>query len=156
MQHPLVMNADLWVADMSMITGAICYASFFGWVALLIGKLDRSGARRNELKDFVTDHIAVLNLPTQLAKRIHNYYDFLWERTRCLDRKSFFSELSLPLAKEIALHTYFAIVLEVPMFQNVEGNFLVYLIPRLETVIYLPGDYGDTTILPPFLSPSED
>jgi hypothetical protein len=87
------------------------------------------------------DHVNVLQIPGQLSRRIHNYYDFLWERTRCLDRAAFYGELSLPLAKEIALHTYFSIVLQVPMFQNVEGQFLVYLIPRLETVIYLPGDY---------------
>jgi hypothetical protein len=48
-QYELVKDVDFWVAFLAMITGAICYASFFGWVAVLIGKLDRSSARRNDL-----------------------------------------------------------------------------------------------------------
>lgn len=65
---------------------------------------------------------------------------YLWNRSRCLDRKHFLADLSEPLASEIAMHLHQNLVRSVPLFREAEPEFIVALVRRLAWAAYLPSD----------------
>lgn len=80
-------------------------------------------------------------IPEYLVSRVQEYFDYNWQKTKFLDNKNDFSMLSKPLQNQIHIHIHKDIVKNVPLFQDLELNEVVWIIQRLKSDIYLPEDF---------------
>jgi len=65
----------------------------------------------------------------------------MWSLNRCLKRDEFYSDLSHPLATEIRVFLYAAMVKKVPYFANVERSVILKVVSVLADEIFLRGDF---------------
>ena len=134
-------TTEMVVVSICMIVGAIFYANLFGQVSLLVTNFNRTSSRFKEKLDIVNENMRTLQLPDELRVRVNHYYEYKWNRNRCLDHGLFLRGLSKALASEVSLHCYRELIAECPMFKDAGGDCIVALVNRLTTRFYLPGDY---------------
>ncbi len=134
-------TTEMVVVSTCMIVGAIFYANLFGQVSLLVTNFNRTSSRFKEKMDIVNENMRTLQLPDELRVRVNHYYEYKWNRNRCLDHGLFLRGLSKALASEVSLHCYRELIAECPMFKDAGGDCIVALVNILITRFYLPGDY---------------
>ncbi|DAZ97284.1 TPA: hypothetical protein N0F65_009817 [Lagenidium giganteum] len=84
-----------------------------------------------------------LQLPTGLQNRVQQYYEHLWKEydTTDSDIMGFTRELTHPLALEVGLCRYMALVTRVFIWSDCSPDFLSALVVRLNVRVYLAEDY---------------
>ena len=89
-------------------------------------------------------HMNSLHLPSDVRSRVLHYYDFLWGRNKSgSDRKSFMQQISPSLKAEISLFQHRELISRVDFFRGAPVGFIVEVAMRLESKLFLPGDYGE-------------
>jgi hypothetical protein len=96
--------------------------NLFGHVFVLVENLNRTQSRYKDRLDIVNENARILELPPGMQQRVNYYYDYVWERTRCLDRDVFLKDLSGPLSAEISLHCHRHLIAKVPEFNGADGS----------------------------------
>ena len=125
---------------MICIIGSFFYAIFFSEVMLLISKLNYAYSLYQTKLDELDMKLENNNIPQSVRDRIHLYYDFYWKKQKIFQNLSDFSKLSESLKREILFHTHKEIVVNVPLFKELEPVEVLRIIQRLKTQIYLPQD----------------
>ena len=130
----------LWCSFVLLI-GAMIYAFLFGQISLLIRNRHSGQARLHEKMEIINESMRNLNLPLEVQERVRNYYDFKFACNKLLDTESFLCDLSPALRSEVSLCINMYIVQSVPLFKNLDEDFLMALIIHFRSQVFLPGDY---------------
>jgi len=81
------------------------------------------------------------SLPTNLRKRLTEYYAYLWEQRLGYDESSILASLPPSLKTEVSLHLKRDIIQKVPLFKDASEGFIKEIALQITPVVYLPGDY---------------
>jgi len=120
--------------------GSFFYAYFFSEVILLISKLNYAISLYQTKLDELDMKLEKNNIPLPIQDKIHEYYSFYWKKQKIFQNLSDFSKLSESLKREILFHTHKDLVLNVPLFHELEPVEILRIIEKLKTQIYLPQD----------------
>ncbi len=130
-----------------MLTGAAIYGFIIGNIANIIANIDVAKTQFRERVENVDTFLKYRNIPSDLQKRIHDYYDYLWESRRGYEESKLLEDLPQSLKTQVSLFLNQDIIEKVPLFQNASREFIRDLILNLKPVIYTPGDavvtYGE-------------
>ena len=124
-----------------MLIGACLYATIFGQMAVVINDLNRASSRYQEKLSNIREHMRNLELPLPIQVRVREYFDELWSLNRCLDRDTFYHDLSNPLCIEIKMHLYGSLVRKVPLFIGIDPTCILRIVNSLVVELFLKGDY---------------
>ncbi|KAI0984507.1 hypothetical protein GJ496_008305 [Pomphorhynchus laevis] len=130
---------DMWLTMLSMIVGAIVYATTIGHVSALVQSFDTSGRQYNEKIRKVEEYMLWRKLPKQLRIRILDYYEHRYQG-KMFDESLILSELSRRLYLDVVNHNCKELVSSVPFFSNADQNFIDDIVSKLEFEMFQPGD----------------
>lgn len=108
---------------------------------LLISKLNFAYSLYQTKLDELDMKLQTNNIPKQTCEKIQEYYAFYWKKQKIFQNLSDFSKLSESLKREILFHTHKDIVLNVPLFHELEPHEILRIIQKLKPQIYMPGDF---------------
>jgi len=127
----------------AILTGSVMVATIFGNVSIIIMNFSADQSAYRKKMESLYENMNHLQLPQGLKARIVDYYDHMWRNYRSLDGKVtlFIPELNHSLASEILLCMRTSIITNVPFFVQCSPDVIKEFVVRLETEIYLKGDY---------------
>ena len=117
-------NSETFFVIVFEILGACFYATLFGQVALLVQNFNRSSSRYQEKMDEVNTFMKLYKLPTDVRKRVRNYYDYSFQS---LEGQKVTADLTESLKTEIFVIQYLDMISKIKMFQ---GRFALLSAPK--------------------------
>jgi voltage-gated potassium channel len=123
-----------------MLLGAAIYGFIIGNIANIIANIDVAKSQFREKIENIDTFLKYRDIPNHLQKRIHDYYDYLWESRRGYEESKLLSDLPSSLKTQVAFFLNRDIIEKVPLFKNASNEFVRDIILNLQPVIYTPGD----------------
>ena len=123
-----------------MLIGAAIYGFIIGNIANIIANIDVAKSQFRERVETVDTFLKYRNIPGDLQKRIHDYYDYLWESRRGYEESQLLEDLPTSLKTQVAFFLNQDIIEKVPIFKSASREFIRDIILNLQPVIYTPGD----------------
>jgi len=124
-----------------MLMGASLYAFIIGSIASLLSSVQAAKNSHWERIDSVTEFLRQRNVPAEIDAKVRNYYEYIWERYRGLDKNELLNDLPGPLRLEILLHLASNILETVPLFKHCSPVLRNALLTSLESKTFSPGSY---------------
>ena len=124
-----------------MLMGASLYAFIIGSVASLLSSIQAAKNSHWERIDSVTEFLRQRHVPPEIDAKVRNYYEYVWERYRGLDKNEMLNDLPGPLRLEILLHLASNILKTVPLFKHCSPPLRDALLISLESRTYTPDSY---------------
>jgi voltage-gated potassium channel len=128
-------------AAIIMLMGASLYAFIIGSVASLLSSIQAAKNSHWERIDSVTEFLRQRHVPPEIDAKVRNYYEYVWERYRGLDKNEMLNDLPGPLRLEILLHLASNILKTVPLFKYCSPPLRDALLKSLESRTYTPDSY---------------
>ncbi|MDX9802116.1 MAG: ion transporter [Spirochaetia bacterium] len=123
------------------IIGAGLYGFIIGNIANLIANLDIARAQQREKIEKINTFMQYRNLPSDLQKKVNDYYNYIWETRRGYDESSVLHELPASLKTNISIFLNKEMIEKVPLFRGAGDALIRDIIMNLEPVVYTPDDY---------------
>jgi len=123
-----------------MLMGAAIYGFIIGNIANIIANIDVAKSQFREKIENIDTFLKYREIPGDLQKRIHDYYDYLWESRRGYEESKLLRDLPSSLKTQVAFFLNRDIIEKVPLFKNASNEFVRDIILNLKPVIYTPGD----------------
>jgi len=124
-----------------MLMGASLYAFIIGSIASLLSSIQAAKNSHWERIDSVTEFLRQRHVPAAIDAKVRNYYEYIWERYRGLDKNEMLNDLPGPLRLEILLHLASDMLETVPLFKHCSPALRNALLTALESKTYTPGSY---------------
>jgi len=123
------------------LLGAGMYGFIIGNISNIIANMDIAKSQHSEKVERINTFLKYKNIPTNIQKRVNNYYDYLWESRRGYNEAQVIHELPISLKTIVSLQINREIIEKVPLFAGASKPFLKEIILNLEPVVFTPGDY---------------
>ncbi|RKX71683.1 MAG: Crp/Fnr family transcriptional regulator [Spirochaetes bacterium] len=123
-----------------MLLGAAIYGFIIGNIANIIANIDVAKSQFREKIENIDTFLKYRDIPGDLQKRIHDYYDYLWDSRRGYEESKLLRDLPTSLKTQVAFFLNREIIEKVPIFKNASREFVRDIILNLKPVIYTPGD----------------
>ena len=123
-----------------MLLGAAIYGFIIGNIANIIANIDVAKSQFREKMENIDTFLKYRDIPGDLQKRIHDYYDYLWDSRRGYEESKLLEDLPTSLKTQVAFFLNRDIIEKVPLFKNASKEFVRDIILNLKPVIYTPGD----------------
>ena len=132
-------NAEYVLSAIIMLMGASLYAFIIGSIASLLGSIQAAKNSHWERIDSVTEFLRQRQVPAEIDAKVRNYYEYVWEHDRGINKNDMLNDLPGPLRLEILLHLASNILETVPLFKNCSPILRDELLISLESKTFTPG-----------------
>jgi voltage-gated potassium channel len=133
-------NAQTLYSVMVMILGVGVYAYIIGNIATILTNIDPARSRHLQRLERFGAFVRYRKIPHELQRRIHDYYDFLWEKRLGYDESEILSSLPAGLREEVALFLKRDFLERVPLFAEAPKALTRRVALRMVSEIFTPGD----------------
>jgi hypothetical protein len=134
-------TAEYVFALMTMLMGASIYAFIIGSIASLLSSIQAAKNTHWERIDSVTEYLRQRHVPADINSKVRNYYEYVWDHSRGVDKNELLNDLPGPLKLEILLHLAKKILDTVPLFKYCSPTLRNELLLNLESRTYTPDSY---------------
>jgi hypothetical protein len=128
-------------ASLIMLMGASIYAFIIGSIASLLSSIQAAKNTHWERIDSVTEFLRQRHVPADINSKVRNYYEYVWDHSRGVDKNDLLNDLPGPLRLEILLHLARKILDTVPLFKYCSPVLRNELLSSLESRTYTPDSY---------------
>jgi len=135
-----VSNVQIWFSVLIGLFGAVGLAYIFATVTLTINRANRESSEYQRQLEDLKHKLKVNKVPHNLRVKIMEYFYYSWRKHSVLQKMDDFSELSIPLQRDIALYQHKDMILQVPLFKDLDPIEILSIVQKLNTSIYMPGD----------------
>lgn len=124
-----------------MLMGASLYAFVIGGVASLLSNLQAAKNSYREHIESVETYLRARRVPHHLSTRVHDYFEYLWDRHKGLNEEHILRDLPDSLRLDIILHLARDVLEQVPLFRHCSPILRNALLAALRPATYGPGNY---------------
>jgi CRP-like cAMP-binding protein len=123
------------------ILGSCVNAIIFANVANLTAQLNSNSAQHQRRMDSVTQAMRKLHIEPSTARRIRNYYEYVWVRHRDHQGDQFIRTLPQQLRQRTSCMMHEGRIRSCPLFSNLDKKFIAALSTTLLPEVYLPAEF---------------
>jgi len=135
-----VTNLQIWISVLIGLFGAVGLAYIFAMVTLIINRAYHESSAYQEQLEELKHKLKINKIPHNLRVKVMEYFYYSWRKTSVLKKMDDFSELSIPLQRDIALYQHQEMIIKVPLFKDLDPVEILSIVQKLRTAIYMPGD----------------
>jgi len=128
-------------AMMVMLFGVGVYGFVIGNVANILLKRDPARTQFLNNLERLRSFVNFREIPSELQKRIRNYYEYIWKQKIGSNETEFLTGLPDGLKTQVELFLKRDILERIPLFKGISDSFLREVSLYLRPVVYTPGDY---------------
>jgi len=110
-------------------------AYIFGLVTMIISRVHHDSSAFQEQLEDLKDKLRVNNIPHNLRIKAIEYLNYSWRKNRVIKKSDDFSELSLPLQRDIALYQHQEMLTKVPLFQDLDPVETLSIVQKLRSIV---------------------
>lgn len=136
-----VTNGQRLYSIVIMLAGVGVYGYVIGSVAGILAKRDPAKNQYFHNLDQLAAFVQYRDIPQTLQKRIRDFYAYIWKKRLGFDETTFLSGLPRGLSSEISLHLKREILDRIPLFKDMESDFIEEVALNLKPDVYTPGEY---------------
>ncbi|RZC07195.1 cyclic nucleotide-gated ion channel 1-like [Glycine soja] len=118
------------------IAGLVLFAFLIGnmqtYLQSTTTRLEEMRVKRRDAEQWMSHRL----LPDSLRERIRRHEQYKWQETRGVDEDSLIRDLPKDLRRDIKRHLCLALLMRVPMFENMDEQLLDAMCDRLKPVLY--------------------
>ena len=107
----------------------------FGAIALLIAKVNGESTLYQSKVEDLDKRLRAKNIPHEMQKKVFEYFNYCWKKRKMYQSTGDFSDLSFPLQRDLLFHQHKELILNVPLFKELEPMEVLYIIQKLRFVI---------------------
>lgn len=131
---------EMMFAVVVMIFGAGVYGYTIGTVAGILANMNPAEVHYRELVERLGAFMRYRKIPSDLQRRIRDYYAYLWDNRLGYDETTVLTGLPPNLKAEVALFLNRSIIERVPLFRGASEELIRAIVLELRPVIFTPGD----------------
>lgn len=124
-----------------MFAGVGTYGYVIGNVASFLANMDIVKAGYRKKMEEISAFLIYRAIPVDLQKRVHEYYDHLWESRMGHDESALLEDIPEPLKSDLALFMRQDLLKKVPFFKEASHDLLRDIVMTLKPKVYLPDTY---------------
>ena len=106
----------------------------FGAIANLINKLGRRSNEYQEKVEELDRRLRSNKIPKDMQDKVFEYFNYCWRKNLTTETVEDFSDLSAPLQRDLLFFKHQEIVMNVPLFQELEPMEILYIIQNLRYI----------------------
>jgi hypothetical protein len=110
-------------------------------LATLLANIDPARRNYSRSMERLSSFMYYRNIPAPLQQRIHDYYEYVWEKRVDYDESDILLTLPPSLAVEVSMFLKRDIIERVPLFAGASDAFIREIASQLQPIIFTPGDY---------------
>ncbi|MCF8260706.1 MAG: cyclic nucleotide-binding domain-containing protein [Melioribacteraceae bacterium] len=122
--------------------GVGVYGYLIGNIASILSKSDPAKARYLENIDKLSALVRYRKIPTDLQKRLQDYYTYIFNKRLGYDESSFIHDLPDNLKVEVSLQLKKEAIEKIHLFQNTNDDFKREIALHLKPLVLTPGAYA--------------
>lgn len=107
-------------------------AYIFGSVTFIINKVNAQDAFYEGKLEELRNKLAINKVPTNLRIKVMEYFYYSWRKHKVLSKTNDFSELSIPLQRDLQFFQYQETIMKVPLFKELEPIEILSIIQKLK------------------------
>ncbi len=134
-------NFQTLYAIVVMILGVGVYAYVIGNIATILTNIDPARSRYLQHIERLGAFIRYRQIPPRLQRRIHDYYDYLWEKRLGYDESHVLDSLPRSLRTDVSLFLKRDVIERVPLFADAPDQFKRDIAMQMTSEVFTPGDY---------------
>ncbi|CAN7992143.1 unnamed protein product [Ixodes hexagonus] len=125
----------------SWLLGVFLFAFLIGQVRDIVATATQGRTQCRQAVDACVRHLRRLGLPDDLQRRVRLWLNHTWDQKKTLDENSILATLPRKMKTDIAISVHYNTLAKVQFFQDCERSMLRDLVLKLQSVLFLPGDY---------------
>lgn len=124
------------------VVGVVFWVILIGTVQSLFQQLDATETEFKNKIERLSNYLRYRKIPDKLQSQVLSYFQYLWSSSQGLDT-DMLADSDLPeyIRVEIALHLSRDIIQKVPLFKNVDQQFINSMVLKLKPFVALPSVY---------------
>ncbi|XP_077503524.1 cyclic nucleotide-gated ion channel subunit B [Amblyomma americanum] len=126
---------------LSWLLGVFLFAFLIGQVRDIVATATQGRTQCRQAVDACVRHLRRLGLPDDLQRRVRLWLNHTWAQKKTLDENSILATLPRKMKTDIAISVHYNTLAKVQFFQDCERSMLRDLVLKLQSVLFLPGDY---------------
>ena len=139
--EPTTVPERIFAIVLNMV-GLFFTALMVGTVTNVVQKFKAKETKWNLAISEINDSMRQMGLSEELQTRIRNYYAFSWALNGGDDsRQGWLASVSKSYHEEACIQVNETLISSVPIFRESKKNFVRAIIMKLQTELFLPGDY---------------
>ena len=115
-----------------VVVGSIFLGYMFGAIAMLINKMNNESIVKQAKIEDLDKRMRSCKIPKSLQEKVFEYFNFCWKKHLGNDMSRDFSDLSLPLQRDLLFYQHQELVLKVPLFKELEPLEVLAIIQKLK------------------------
>jgi len=112
--------------------GAVGIAYIFATVTLIINRANTEKSLHQAQLEDLQYKLNVNKIPQNLRRKVMEYFSYSWRKHSVLKKADDFSELSIPLQRDIALYQHQDMIIKVPLFKDLDPIEILNIVQKLK------------------------
>ncbi|KAG7260148.1 hypothetical protein CRUP_014134 [Coryphaenoides rupestris] len=130
---------EMWIVMVSMISGCMMYTVLVANATTMIANTDPTAKEYKSKMCRLEHYMTFMKLPPELQLRISSYYQARYGG-KWFDENDIMDTVSTALKEQIRLVMCSQLLLRVPMFQDLDRNFMNAVLVKLKYEVFQEGD----------------
>ncbi|KAH8075714.1 voltage-gated potassium channel [Aureococcus anophagefferens] len=131
---------ETWTILLSLYVGSIFYAALISNISSIVGDMNVSKRRFEEMVHNTDEYMITKNIPRDLRERVREFYHLRYAKGRIFDEGQILDSLNAELRTEIASYNTRAVVSVVPLLANSPLRFTRAMTVDMSPTIYFARD----------------
>ena len=112
--------------------GVLSFAYVAALVTYIISKRNQKDSEYQNKREELENKLKVNNIPYNLRDKVMEYFNYTWKKNKIFRNLSDFSELSMPLQRDLAFYLNKNLITGVPLFYELEPIEILSIIHKLK------------------------
>ncbi|KAM9487762.1 cyclic nucleotide-gated channel beta-3 [Clarias gariepinus] len=125
----------------NFFVGVFVFSSLIGQMRDVIGAATAGQTYFRSSMDACVAYMVTNRIPKHVQHRVRTWYNYTWDSQGMLDESELLVQMPLVMRTAIAVDINLTTFQKIDLFKGCDNQMLVDMLLRLQSIVYLPGDF---------------